>query len=164
MSTPEEHIIDSQSMSADAEIDLFELYPAVGTEVLRFKNDNTVEWLGETYEGLPLEITGEGRNADRGFAQATLVIGQPNIDLSAFKPLIAGGLLDGGRIDKHTVLLDHLIGNDNIRRTLTYKIKRVESYSSSLITVVLSTFSPSGSSTFPFRQFVPPAFPFVRLS
>lgn len=160
---PEEHITDAQSMNLDAEIDLFDLFPTAGG-IVRFKNDDEQTWLGNTYAGVPLELSGEGRTADRGFNQATLTIGQPNIDLSAFKPLIANGSLDGARIDRHTVLLDHLLDDINIKKTISYRVKRVDGYSSSLITLILATFSPAGPSTLPFRQFLPPAFPFVRLN
>lgn len=163
MPTPEEHVIDAQSMSLDAEIVFYELFPVLGG-VIRFKNDNDQEWMGELYKGIPLELSGEGRNSEQGMTQPSLTIGQPDIDLSAFKPLIANGGLDGARIDKHVVLLEHVLNDSNIKRTTTFRIKRVEKYSSTVISLVLATFSPAGPSNLPFRQFIPPAFPFVRLS
>lgn len=163
MPVPAEQILDGLKMSADAEIDLFELTPAAGGTI-RFKNDNDVTYLSNLYSGIPLELSGEGRDSDKGFSQPTLVIGQPNIDLSAFKPLIYNGGLDGAIIQKHTVLLTHLLANQNLKKIVIYRVKRVENYSSSVISMVLSTFSPAGPSVLPFRQFVPPAFPFVRLT
>jgi phage-related protein len=163
MILPIEHIEDSQKLSADAEIELFELTPAGGGATMRFKNDNTVTWLGNEYVGLPLEFSGETHSAENGMSQPQLTIGQPDINLSMFKGLIHDGLIDGARVDKHTVLLHNLINNINIKVTRTYKVKRPDSYGVTSIILVLSTFSVAGPSTMPFRQFLPPAFPFVTL-
>ena len=161
---PYSHITDAHKLTADAEIELFELTPAVGSGTFRFKNDNDETWLGNLYTGMPLQFTGETFNAEGRSSQPSLVIGQTNIDLSVFKPLIATGAIDGARIDKHTVLLSNITNNLNIKVTRTYRVKRVEGYSSSVISLVLATFSPAGPSTLPFREFIPPAFPFVRLT
>ena len=159
---PTEQIADSQLLTADAEIDLYELTPAGTSAKLYFKNDNTVTWLGNTYTGLPLEFSGESFNAEGQAVQPQLIIGQPDIDLSFFKGLIWDGTIDNAKIDKLTVLLSHITGNQNIKRTRTYRIKRVDNYSSSQITLALAVFSVAGPTALPFRQFIPPAFPFVR--
>lgn len=160
---PAEHITDSQLLTADGEIELFELTPSGTSAKLYFKNDNTLTWQGNEYTGLPLELSGEANNAEGTSVQPQLSIGQPNIDLSFFKGLIYDGSLDNARIDIHTVLLAHILANSNIKRTRTYRVKRVDNYGATQIVLALSVFSVSGPSQIPFRQYTPPAFPFVRL-
>ena len=160
---PIEQVQDAQSMSADAEIDLYELTPAGGGTLFCFKNDNEVEWQGNTYYGLPLQFSGESFNSEGSNSQPQLTIGQPDIDLSAFKGLVYDDALDGAEIKKHTVLLAHVIGNQNIKRTRIYRVKRVVDYSASQIVLALAAFSPAGATKLPHRQYIPPAFPFVRI-
>lgn len=159
---PAEQITDSQLLTADAEIDLYQLTP-VGGGAIYFKNDNNVTWLGNTYTGFPLQFSGESWNAEGHMVQPQLTIGDTNIDLSVFKGLIWDGTIDNARIDKHTVLLSHITGNQNIKRTRTYRVKRVDGYSAAQITLALATFSVVGPTVLPFRQYIPPSFPFVRL-
>lgn len=160
---PSEHITDSQILSPDAEIDLYELTPIGEVGVFRFKNDNTQSWLGNEYLGLPLEFSGESSNSEGSMPQPQLIIGETDIDLSIFKALVFDGSIDGASITKHTVLLQNLLNNVNVKVTRSYRVKRVNDYSSMRISLSLASFSPSGPSTLPFRQFIPPAFPFVRL-
>jgi len=164
MPAPQEHIAESQLLSPDAEIELYELTPSGSTAKIYFKNDNTVNWLGNEYTGLPLTFTGETFNAEGTAVQPQLMIGQPDVDLSMFKGLIWDGTLDNARIDRHKILLTHMINNQNIKQTLTYRVKRIDNYSASQITMALATFSVAGPTKMPFRLYIPPAFPFVRLS
>jgi phage-related protein len=159
---PTSHIQDAHKLTADAEIDLYKL-TAVGGGIIRFKADNPLTWLGNEYTGLPLEFTGESFNSEGSMAQPQLMIGQPDVDLSIFKGLIYDGTIDGAKIEKYTVLLDNIIANVDTKVTRTYRVKRIDNYSASSIVLVLAAFSVAGPSTLPFRQFIPPAFPFVRI-
>lgn len=164
MSTlPEQHIRDSHELIADARIDLFELTPTGGTGTLRFKDGNDAKWLGNDYTGVPLQVTGETQSADSGLAMPKLQIGQNNVDLSLFKALIFDGYLDNATIVRHTLLLDNLINNRNIRETNTYRVQMVESYSRTSISLRLATLSDSLGFQMPYRTYLPPAFPSVQL-
>jgi phage-related protein len=160
---PNEQITDSQLLDADAEIELYELTPAGSTSKFYFKNDNTVTWRNNEYIGLPLEFSGISKNAEGALVQPQLTVGQPDIDLSIFKGLIYEGNLDNARIDKHTILLTHIQNNSDIKRTETYRVRRIDSYSASQIVLALDVFTTTGPTQMPFRQYIPPAFPFVRL-
>jgi phage-related protein len=151
---PAEQITDSQKLSADAEIELYELTPSGTIAKFYFKPDNTLTWLGNEYVGLPLEMSGESRNAEGALVQPQLTIGQPDINLSIFKGLIWDGTIDGARIDKHVVLLDHVLGNQNIKRTTTYRVKRVDSYGATQIILALDVFTTLGPTMMPFRQYI----------
>lgn len=161
-SIPASHVVDAQKLIADAEINLYQLFPVSGG-TLYFKNDNTVTWRGNTYEGLPISLSGEKWSSDTSTPTPRLVIGQENLDLLAFKGLTNDGYLDGARIVRHRVLLDNIISNLDFKQTTYFRVKRVEEYSRTKITLVLSTFSGATNQSYPFRQYLPPAFPWVDI-
>lgn len=160
---PVEHIEDSLKLLADARIELFELTPAGSAGVVRFKNEADASWRGNTYTGIPVAVSGMKKTAEMGVTMPKMIIGQPNIDLSIIKPLINDGWLDNAMIVKYTVLLDNLVNNRNIREVETYRVKRVEQYSRSQVTLQLATLSDSLGFDLPYRQYLPPAFPAVQM-
>lgn len=160
---PVQHVADSHALVADGRVDLFELTPAGGTGVFRFKQDNDQSWLGNPYTGLPLSLTGEKKTSDSGLSMPKLTIGQPDVDISAFKGLIYDGSIDNATIVRYIVLLDNLINNRNIREIFIYRVKRVEEYGRSKVTLALATLSDSLGFSMPYRQFLPPAFPSVQM-
>lgn len=162
-SIPTEHIVDSQLLVADAEIDLFQLTPLDGSGTIFFKPDNEVTWRGQLYEGLPMAFTGLKKSVDNGTLQPKLTIGDGAVDLSPFKPLVYDGYLDGATVVHIHLLLDNLVNNRNIREEREYRVKRVPSYSRRSIELQLSTSSDALGFTLPHRQYYPPAFPAVML-
>lgn len=160
---PTEHILDSHKLIADGRVELFELTPAGGEGTLRFKPDNSVTWLGNFYTGIPVNITGEKKTADSGLQMPKMVIGEPNVDLSQFKGLIYDETIDNAVIVRYTVLLQNLLNNRNIREVQVYRVKRVEDYSRSKITLQLATLSDALGFSMPIRQYLPPAFPSVQM-
>lgn len=160
---PTEHIADSHKLLADGIVELFELTPSGGTGTIRFKPDNDVSYMGNLYSGVPCVLSGEKRTAEAGISMPKLQIGQANIDLSLFKPLIVDGYLDNAVILRHRVLLDNLINNRPIRETNSYRVKRIEQYSRTIITLQLATLSDSLGFQMPYRRYMPPAFPSVKM-
>jgi phage-related protein len=119
--------------------------------------------MGVTYTGFPLSLEGEKRSADGGLSMPKLTVGQPNVDLSIFKPMIYDGWLDNAVIVRQIVLLANLTANVNVKETRTYRVKRVEQYSRSQVTLQLATLSDSLGFRMPYRQYLPPAFPTVKI-
>jgi phage-related protein len=142
---------------------LFTLTPSGGSGNVNFKADNDVTYRGIVYTGLPMTLSGEKRTAETGLNMPKLTIGQTDIDLSLFKPMIYDGYLDNAVIVKSTVLTNNLINNANIRELRTYRVKRVEQYSRTQIIMQLATLSDSLGFMMPYRQYLPPAFPTVKL-
>jgi phage-related protein len=163
MSTiPAEHIADSHKMIADGIIELFELVPAGGSGVIRFKADNDVTWRSNLYNGLPMGLSGEKMSADSGLASPRLTLGQNNVDLSLFKPLIFDGSLDNAVVTRIKILKDDMINNRLIRRLQIYRVKRVESYTRTNVILQLATFSDSLGFQLPYRAYTQPSFPSVQ--
>lgn len=159
---PATHIDDGQKLQADGIIELFQLAPN-GGGTLYFKPEADATWQSHLYTGLPCAITGIKKSSDTTSNQPRLTIGQPNLDLSAFKPLIHDGYVDGATLTYRRILLAHLVANSNIAEVMTFRVKRVESYSRSQIILGLSTSSDAMQFTLPNLQFYPPAFPAVML-
>jgi len=160
---PSQHIAEAHKLTADAEIDLFQLVPNDGSGTIYFKADNDITWRGDDYTGLPLSFTGLKRSSDGGSSQPRLVVGQENTDLSFFKPLVHDGYLDGAIITHYRVLLSNIIANLAISERTFYRVRRPENYNSSIITLSLSTASDNTAFTLPLSQYYPPAFPAVMI-
>lgn len=160
---PADHIADAHKLQADGIVTLWEMTPAGGGGTIRFKTDNDVEWRGNLYKGLPLSVDGDKESADGGSGQPTMVIGQANIDLSQFKPLINDGSIDGAFVVRHDVLLDNLLNNRNIKETRFYQVRRVAGYGRFQIRLDLGSYSDFLGFTMPHRQYLPPAFPSVKI-
>lgn len=154
-------IEDALSLTGDGLVDLYELNPVSGGSVF-FKADNDITWLGDEYMGLPCTLTGEERDTEKT-AQPQMTIGQENLDLLPFKALVHDGYLDGASLTRRRVKVDDLVANLNIKQVQTYRVKRVENYSRTHITLSLATFSGAITQVIPFRQYVPPAYPYVEI-
>jgi phage-related protein len=159
---PASHIEDSHKLIADGRVDLFSLSPGAGSTV-HFKGDNDVTYQGIFYKGLPLKLTGEKVSSDAGWQHPKLQIGQPDIDISAFKALLFDGYVDNATIIRKTVLRTHLEADLDIKQERVYRVKRVESYGRTQIVLQLATLSDSLGFTMPHRLYLPPAFPSVRI-
>jgi phage-related protein len=160
---PDEQIVDAHKLSADAEIDLFQLTPSGGGGTIHFKADDEVTWRGTVYYGLPIVFSGDGASAQGGASQPRLAIGNENTNLSMFKPLVFDGTIDGASVIRTHILLDDLVNNRLVRTLFYYRVRRVESYNRNSINLQLSSQSDALSFTMPFRSFLPPAFPAVTL-
>jgi hypothetical protein len=153
---------NSQKLSPDAEIVLFELTTTTGATVF-FKSGPEMDYLGDTYESVPVSLSSEKRSADGAPERPTLSIGSDDIDLGALKPALFSGYVDGGTLTKHVVELEDLLANTNNKITTVYRIKQVKDYSRYKISLVLARFSPSSQTTIPYQKYTRPAFPYVKL-
>lgn len=160
---PQSQIVDAQKLEADGRVWLFELTPSAGGGVFRFKAGADATWLGNLYEGIGVSLTGDKTSSDGAAQLPRLVIGGDGLDLGPLKPLIHAGTVDGGLIRNSRILLDDLVNNRNFTYDRWYRVKRVDEYSSRRVTLILATYADSFGAKLPFRQFVPPAFPFVTL-
>lgn len=160
---PSEHIADAHKLTADGELDLFELTPAAGGATLRFKADNDMVWRGNTYYGLPLQFSEDAATAEKPSTMPKLVVGTPDTDLSLFKPLINDGSLDGCVVLRYHILLQNVLDGASIYELYTYRGKRVEGYTRATVSLQLASFSDSMSFSMPYRQYLPPDFPAVQI-
>lgn len=159
---PYSQIVDAHKLDVDGMVSLFRLSPPVGGTI-DFKDGVEYKYQGVLYEALPCRLAGEKWSSEGDTPTPRLLVGQPDLDLLPFKSLIHQGLLEGSTIVRHRVLLDNMLRDNNYKRTTYFKVKRVESYGRQQISLLLSTFSGAARQTYPFRQYTPPSFPWVRL-
>lgn len=159
---PYSQIVDAHKLDTDGMVSLFRLSPPVGGTV-DFKNGVEYTYQGLTYESLPCRLSGEKWSADAGTPTPRIMIGQPDLDLLPFKGLVHDGLLEGSTLIRYQVLLEDMLRDLNNKRTTYFKVKRVENYGRQQITLLLSTFSGASRQTYPFRQYTPPSFPWVKI-
>src|SRR5687767_11988789 len=115
----DENYENAQKLSPDAEVILFELTTTTGSSVF-FKSGPEIEYLGDLYESVPVNLTAEKRSLDGAHERPTLSIGADDIDLSVLKPALFSGNVDGGTLQKHIVQLEDLLGNVNYKTTTIY--------------------------------------------
>jgi len=159
---PKSHVEDAHKLIADGKVSLYQILPVSGG-VIYLKGDMEYTYLGKLYEGIPIKITGEKQSADTSTPTPRMTIGQEDLDLLPFKGLIHEGYLDGARIIRHKVLLKNLTGQIDEKETSHFRVKRVENYTRTKISLLLSTHSGATTQSYPFRQYTPPAFPWVDL-
>lgn len=158
---PQSHIEDALKLQADGRLHLYEINPLGGGTVF-IKSDDNFVWQGDLYTGIPCSLTGEKMSTE-GTPTPKLVIGQKDLDLLPFKALINDGHLDGAQIIRRKVLLDDALADLNISETTYFRVKRIDNYNRTNITLTLASFSGAISQTIPFRSYTTPDFPFVSL-
>ena len=159
---PQSHVDDALKLTADGKVPLYELSPISGGTVY-FTPDSDVTWQGQLYEGLPCQLSGEEISSEKSSPTPRLVIGQENLDLLPFKGLVNDGYLDGALLVRKKVLVEDLKADLNVCERTVFRVKRPDNYSRTVISLVLATYSTAHDQTVPFRQYVPPAFPWVDL-
>jgi phage-related protein len=161
MSVPLSHIEESQKLTADAQIDLYEITLKNLPVVFRFKNNNTVVWRANEYEGLACQLTGDTRLADGEESRASLRVMNP---YGVFNMPALVGDLDLATVVRKRILLQHLESNANIFEQRMWYVGRIsELISGQSITMELRNMTEGPSFQIPVRMYIPPEFPLVSL-
>lgn len=156
------NIENAQKLAPDGEVVLFELTTRTGTSVF-FKQGPAVEYLGDLYESVPCSISAEKKTAEGNPERPSLMIGGDEADLILLKPALFSGAVDGGTLQKHVVELPDQLGNVNTKITTKYRIKQVQDYNRSRITLILARFTPAAATTVPYVKYLRPAYPHVQI-
>lgn len=162
MTSPYEHIVESQKLTdADAPVDLYQIVLKNLPVTFRFKNNNTVIWRGNEYEGMACSLVGDVRNADGEESRATLRVMNP---YGIFNKPAMNGDLDLAVVTRKRVLLNHLEGNVNIFEQRMWYVGRVaELISGQSVSLELRNMTEGPGYQIPVRMFIPPEFPLVTL-
>lgn len=159
MSVPASHLSEAQKLEAEGEVHLFEITMLSG-EILRIKNNNTTEWQGNTYEGMPLEMDGLKSGASEEKSRPVLRVMNPD---GIFKPFVAQGILEKATVVRRTVLTNHLAANNATHRARTWIISRVSSVTDQNLAVELRSPLDGPNAIVPRRTYSPPTFPVVTV-
>ena len=161
MSVPTSHIEEAEKLTADALVDLYTMALVDGVTVFRFKNNDTVTWQGNVYEGLACKLSGDARSADGEEQRASLSIMNP---LGIFNmPAIAGDL-DMAVLTRKRLLREHVDDNVNIFQQRMWYVGQVKDLiSGQSITFQLRNMTEGPNFQIPVRMYTPPEFPLVTL-
>ena len=161
MANPTSHVAEGLKLTADAEVDLFTLFLPQESIYFRFKNNDTVTWQGNTYEGLACQLSGEEYSADGSEAKPTLRVINPE---GIFNAPVMEGRLFRAILTKRTVLRRHLDADTNIFRQRMWYVERPkELVSGQLVSLELRSMIEGPNFQIPMRSFIPPEFPTVSI-
>jgi phage-related protein len=161
MSAPTSHVTEGEKLTADALVDLYQMSLVDDVTVFRFKNNNTVSWQGNTYEGMACQISGDRRSADIEESRATLQIMNP---VGVFNLPAMNGDLDLAVLTRKRILREHLEDDINIFQQRMWYVGQVkELISGQSITLELRNMSEGPNFQIPVRMYTPPEFPLVTL-
>ena len=158
---PKTHLQEAEKLTADGFVDLYEIRLKTVNTILRIKNNNSVTYLGNFYEGFPCEMSGEKRSSDDEESRPQLRIMNPE---GVFNSLVRSRLLDQATVIRRRALLAHVTGNVNIfQQRMWYVSRPSEVIAGQSVTLELRGMTEGPNIQIPARMFIPPAFPMVRL-
>lgn len=159
---PSEHVVESQKLTADALVDLFEIILKDQPVVIRLKNNDTVVWQGNQYEGWPIQLTGEKRTAEEELPRPRFQFMNPE---GLFSKFAIRGDLNYATVRRKRVLLQHIENDTNIYQQAQWYVARVpEIISGQAVTLELRSFHDGPAYKIPGRVYLPPEFPAVNLA
>lgn len=162
MTIPVSHLQESQKLTADGLVDLYEITLKTKPVIVRVKNDDTVVWQGATWEGWPVLLQGDKRSADSEEARPTLRIHNP---LGLFNPYARDGDLEYATVVRKRVLREHIDSDTNFYQQRMWFVARVrEVTAGQAVTLELRSFHDGPLFLLPGRLYIPPEFPVVNLS
>lgn len=159
-SIPAEHRVDSVKLQADAQYDLFQIQLTDG-QILYLSPRDTVTWQGDVYDSIAIHLTGVGKRADDEKSRPKLTI--MNFE-GIFNVLIAQKIVYGATVRRYRVLGANIEANRNIAEIQSWKVRRPERLTRSVIVLQLADQLDGQFFILPARQFLPPEFPTVSLS
>lgn len=168
MSTPASHVDEGLKLTADGEIEFYEIalrnVPNGATAVIRFRDGpmgSTTQWANKTWEHLACQMTGQSKSSEEERSRPTLRLMNP---VGIFNDAAFNGRFDSAVVQKFTVLRDHLEKGLAISNNEIWFIGRVKDLiSGQSISFELRSLSDVPDQIVPARMFAPPEFPFVSL-
>jgi len=159
---PLTHIQESQKLTAaDAQVDLYQITLKNKPVTFRFKNNDTVLWRGNEYEGLACQLTGDTRLADGEESRSSLRIMNP---FGVFNMPARAGDLDLAIVTRKRVLRQHIDSNANIfEQRMWYVGRVVDLVAGQSISLELRNMTEGPGFQIPVRMYIPPEFPMVSL-
>jgi len=169
MTTPQTHLQDSQKLTADGLVDLFEItldawrndFDYSNNTKVFIKANNTVIWQGNTYEGIGLRFSGAGNSADEQVSRPAFQVANPD---GLFTSLVVNGRLEAALVTRKRVLKTDLDANVNQFQVQTWRVSRIASVTKTIITLELRDQLDGQTFLVPARIYMPPTFPLVSLS
>lgn len=161
MPAHQSHLVEAQKLTADAEVDLYELYLPNDLVYFRFKDNDTATWRGNTYEGMACNLSGEAMTAEDQESRPTLRVMNPE---GIFNEPAFQGKFYRAILTRRTVLRGHLDSNTNIFVQRMWFVERPkEVIAGQQISFELRNMTEGPNYQIPVRMYIPPDFPTVTL-
>lgn len=161
MTAPQSHLEEGLKLTADAEVDLFEIILRNLPVTYRFRDGATVTWQGNVYETMACHLSGDMQSADGEEARPLLRIMNP---LGIFNEAVINGDIDLAVVKRKRLLRAHLDADTNIFDQRMWYISRPrELISGQSLSLELRSMSEGAAFQIPVRIYMPPEFPFVTI-
>ena len=160
MTYPTEHLEDSEKLTADGYVDLFEIELYTGA-IVHLKHNDTLTWQGNEYEGTFISLTGVGSSAEDEESRPQLKVYNP---VGAYSTLVRQGEFDGALVTRVRVLREHIDADTDISRRQSWRVRRIMSSNPLYIIAELRDQLDGQFFLVPGRMFIAPEFPQVSLA
>jgi lambda family phage minor tail protein L len=158
---PVSHKQEAQKLTADALVDLFTVTLKNVPVVFRFKDGDEVTWMGQKFEGMACQLSGDNRSADGEESRPRLKVMNP---LGIFNKAAVKGQLDLAVVKRQRVLRRNIDNNVNIFEQRMWFVGRIpELISGQAISFDLRNMTEGANFQIPVRMYTPPEFPMVTL-
>ena len=150
---------DAHSLEADGYVDLYEINLLNGGKVA-IKNNDTVSWQGQSYEGTAVQLTGVANSSDEETSRPQFSVANAE---GMFSTMVRDGALDGAFVTRFRVLRDDIDNDVNRYISQRWRVRRVSSLTKHKITMELRDQLDGQFFLTPARMFIPPEFRQVSL-
>lgn len=157
---PEEHKEENLKLSADPYVDLFHISLKSGGSFF-IKPGDPVVWNGNTWESLPISLSGFEMNSEGKASRPKLQIVNPN---GVFSRLILDGDLDKANIYRYRVLRKNIDADKPVYQLNMWLIWMATSITKNYVEFELRNPMDGNNFITPARQYMPPDFPTVTLN
>ncbi|ESY35772.1 hypothetical protein NKK48_01580 [Mesorhizobium sp. C386A] len=158
---PDEHMTESQKLTADAFVNLYEIQLKTEPVIMLLSDSVSRTWGGRNWEMFGIQLTGEKRSADGEETRPKLQLINPE---GVFSTLVRQRLLDRATVIRYRLLRAHFEGDVQIYQRRMWYVSRIADVTAGQsITAELRVMTEGPNSKIPARQFIPPDFPMVRL-
>lgn len=157
MPYPQSHIDEAHKLVADAPVKLYKITLSTGA-IIRIKNNNTVTWQGNVYEGVPMALSGVSFSAGDEANRPKVMVANPD---GIYSSLVRTKVFERGTLLQYEVLKQHLDTNQNIFNSRTWRIARALEVNLHVISLELRNLTDGPMAKIPSRFFTQPEFPSV---
>ena len=159
---PLSHQLENEKLIVDAYINLYEFVMNVDGEkaYLRLKENNSVDWQGKRWQGIPLSFEGASVSKSDAPRRPKFVCANPN---GVFSPYVLDGYLVGATLYKYRVLYDDLVENKNIYQVQKWKVWQPTTFTNSHVELELRTPMDGFNVKIPRRTYTAPDFPILNI-
>lgn len=154
---PIQHIQDAQKLTSDREVSLWEITLRDNSKVF-LRNGPAITWRGNTYENLPIMLTGEETTSDDKTSRPSLKVFNPK---KIFGPMAHEGKFELATVIRRVVLQENLVANRNVFVPTVWIIGQIQTCTSRILQVQLRSPTDGPNMNVPYRFYGPPDFPTV---